>query len=100
MTSQNANHTQFTNDNPERLRDILPGFLDGLEAGTEPPDRSTEASIRYEEGNNAVLRDAACQPGVTDAERADLAEIIHEGDVALRALREGRGHSPNPGDGV
>ena len=98
MTNQNTTPTP-PND-PQPLGDILPDFLDALEAGTPPPDRSTESSIRYEEDNSAVLRDAAQQPEVTDEERADLADIIHEGDVAIQALKEGKGHSPNPGHGV
>ena len=86
---------QNTHDSsPQRLQDVLPEVLDAIESGAPVTDRSAEASLRYEEGNNAVLRDAAMQPETTDEERADLAEIIQEGNLAIEALKRGEGHSP------
>lgn len=85
---------------PELLKDVMSGFLDDLEAGTLQTPRSDKASLRYEEENNAVLRHAAKDPAATDEQIADLAEILHEGDVAIQALKEGRGHGPSPDDVV
>jgi len=89
MNEQNKHSTE-----PQSLGSILPEALDAIEAGVPVEERSTAASIRYEEDNNAVLRDAAHAPGSTDEQRAELAEIIHKGDLAIDALKRGDGHSP------
>jgi hypothetical protein len=89
MNEQNTNSSD-----PRSLGSLLPEVLDVIEAGEAPEGRSTDASIRYEEDNNDVLRDAAQQPGVTDEEKADLAEIVYEGTLVIEALKRGEGHSP------
>ena len=86
---------QDKNPDPQRLSDILPDVLDVIEGRTvPPPERASDASMDYEEGNNAVLRDAAQQPGVKDETVAELSGLIHEGEVAIEALKKGEGHSP------
>ncbi len=80
------------NKNPQSLGEILPGVLNAIESGTPILKRSDQSSIDYEEGNNSVLRDAAAQPGVSDKEVDDLAGIIHQGDLAINAIKSGMGH--------
>ena len=85
---------QDKNPDPQRLSDILPDVLDVIEGRTVPlPERAPDASMKYEKDNNAVLRDAAQRPGVDDETVAELSGL-HEGDVAIEALKKGEGHSP------
>lgn len=81
---------------PQPIGEILHYVLDDIEAGEVPNGRSDGSSLRWEIDNNEVLRNASEQPGVSDEEMAYLADLIHLGDLAIRALESGQGHMTNP----
>lgn len=93
--SQEDKHSPNSHPNPQRIGDILPDVLDAIEGRAPmPAERSENASIDYEQSNNAALRESAQKPGADDETVAELSELIHEGEVAIEALKRGEGHSP------